>query len=1065
MRHAQRGAVRLLLFAAALTTASAAKAETFTFGTLPLTVPDGFVVEQAAAAPLVERPITCAFDDAGRLYVAESSGSNAPLAEQQKQPSHQLLRLEDTDGDGVFDERTVFADGLMMLQGTLWHDGSLYVAAAPEILRLTDTNDDGVADVREVWHDGATLTGCGNDLHGPYLAANGRIEFTKGAFAAQTHDLPGRPGWTTRASHVFRCRPDGSDFEAVVTGGMDNPVDVAFTAAGERLLSATFLTHPAGGLRDGVVHAVDGGVFGKDHGVLEGHPRTGDLLPALIQLGPAAACGLHVHSGWGLGEAFADNAFVCAFNLRSVSRHRLLPQGGTFRVESEPFLTGDSADFHPTDVIEDADGSLLVVDTGGWYKLCCPTSQLEKPAVTGAIYRVRRRDTPQLSDPRGFRLAWDDVADDALAARLGDPRPTVAWRAVEQLAARAATAPLAGVLTDGSFSEAARQRAVWGLARIDGPDARAAVRTALGDAAAGVRQAAAHVAGLHRDASAVSALTTLLDGDAAAVARAAAEALGRIGGEAAVAAVLTACEQPHGRMMEHTLIHALIESASTAALEEALAAVSPGVRRAAMVALDQRPLRHAEAEHTDDAPLREAALAAATDPAPRLRETALWIIGSHPPWATSVAAAVPELLASGNAAEPGGMLSPQLTTQLARLARNPAVADSLAAACRETAADRPMIAAAALDVMRASAVDPVPDRWVLSLAVRLEADVPLAEVGSSVAARLAATVRTIAALPLSGQQRKLLSTLLSDVAADRRQAASVSLQAVAASGLGGSVSEAVVERLLEIVVDDRPAGENGHMVSPLDRSAAAEALAAVSLDESQHMRLAMSLDRQAAGDVGRLLPLLTTAGGPPLVRSLEVLSQASSLALLPRPLVIAAIDAVPAEGRAAGAGLLTKIDAARSVQREAYDRLIAALPPGDASRGHHVFLSNKAACISCHAMAYAGGRIGPDLTRIGSIRTRADLLEAILLPSASFVRSYEPTVVLTRDGRSIPGIIGEQNDREIVVQTSATAAARVPRETIESIHPGTASLMPAGYEMLLTPQEIADLVTFLERAR
>ena len=127
MRHAQRGAVRLLLFAAALTTASAAKAETFTFGTLPLTVPDGFVLQQSAAVPLVVRPITCAFDDAGRLYVAESSGSNAPLAEQQKQPSHQLLRLEDTDGDGVFDERTVFADGLMMLQGTLWHDGSLYV--------------------------------------------------------------------------------------------------------------------------------------------------------------------------------------------------------------------------------------------------------------------------------------------------------------------------------------------------------------------------------------------------------------------------------------------------------------------------------------------------------------------------------------------------------------------------------------------------------------------------------------------------------------------------------------------------------------------------------------------------------------------------------------------------------------------------------------------------------------------------------------------------------------------------------------------------------------------------
>ena len=50
----------------------------------------------------------------------------------------------------------------------------------------------------------------------------------------------------------------------------------------------------------------------------------------------------------------------------------------------------DNIDFHPTDVIEDADGSLLIVDTGGWYKLCCPTSQLVKPDVTGAIYRVKK---------------------------------------------------------------------------------------------------------------------------------------------------------------------------------------------------------------------------------------------------------------------------------------------------------------------------------------------------------------------------------------------------------------------------------------------------------------------------------------------------------------------------------------------------------------------------------------------------------------------------------------------------------------------------------------------------
>ncbi|NDH95642.1 MAG: hypothetical protein EBZ13_14170, partial [Planctomycetia bacterium] len=102
------------------------------------------------------------------------------------------------------------------------------------------------------------------------------------------------------------------------------------------------------------------------------------------------------------------------------------------------------------------------------------------------------------------------------------------------------------------------------------------------------------------------------------------------------------------------------------------------------------------------------------------------------------------------------------------------------------------------------------------------------------------------------------------------------------------------------------------------------------------------------------------------------------------------------------------MDAARAAERAAYTRLLARLPTGDPTRGHAVFLSQKAACTTCHAMGYAGGRVGPDLTKIGGVRTPADLLEAIVLPSASFVRSYEPVVVLTDDGRSFAGIIREE---------------------------------------------------------
>src|ERR1700751_5389514 len=74
------------------------------------TLPAGFEIELAAGPPLVERPIVADFDERGRLYVADSSGSNDPVKVQLEKKPHRILRLEDTDGDGRFDQRTVFAD-------------------------------------------------------------------------------------------------------------------------------------------------------------------------------------------------------------------------------------------------------------------------------------------------------------------------------------------------------------------------------------------------------------------------------------------------------------------------------------------------------------------------------------------------------------------------------------------------------------------------------------------------------------------------------------------------------------------------------------------------------------------------------------------------------------------------------------------------------------------------------------------------------------------------------------------------------------------------------------------
>ena len=122
------------------------RAGEFKLGERTLKVPGGFVIEPMAGPPLVDRPITAAFDEQGRLYVSDSSGSNDNVQKQLAERPHRIVRLEDRDGDGRYDTRTVFADKMMFPEGTMWHDGSLYVSAPPSIWKLTDTDGDGVAD-------------------------------------------------------------------------------------------------------------------------------------------------------------------------------------------------------------------------------------------------------------------------------------------------------------------------------------------------------------------------------------------------------------------------------------------------------------------------------------------------------------------------------------------------------------------------------------------------------------------------------------------------------------------------------------------------------------------------------------------------------------------------------------------------------------------------------------------------------------------------------------------------------------------------------------------------------
>ena len=521
---------------------------------------------------------------------------------------------------------------MMFPEGAMWFDGSLYVSAPPSIWRLTDTNGDGVADQREEWFQGKTLTGCANDLHGPYLGLDGWIYWTKGAFAEQTYEQPGKRPLVTKAAHIFRRRPGDTVVESVMTGGMDNPVDVAFTPSGERILTATFLEHPQLGRRDALIHAIYGGVYGKPHAVIEGHKRTGELMPELTAYGPAAPAGLTRYASRVFGDGYRDNFFAVMFNLHKVTRHALEPSGATFKSRDSDFLVSSSLDFHPTDVLEDADGSLLVIDTGAWYKLCCPTSQLAKPDVLGAIYRVRRKGAPAvpgMSDPRGLKLAWNTMTPADLTALLDDVRPAVQNRTLYQLSklGNGAVAALDRALKTSTSVES-RRNAVWALTRIQTAQAREAVRSALNDRDDSVRQAALHSAGLWRDGAALPQVAEALTSGRPAVQRAAAEALGRhrrsAGGPRSARDRRLAA-----RSDARALGHVRPDRDRRPVVDRLRAAgglVADETRGADRARSDGR--RRAEARHAGR-PARQSDRV--------VRDTAWWIAGRHPEWGGEMA--------------------------------------------------------------------------------------------------------------------------------------------------------------------------------------------------------------------------------------------------------------------------------------------------------------------------------------------------------------------------------------------------------------------------------------------
>ncbi|OYW15102.1 MAG: hypothetical protein B7Z55_15270, partial [Planctomycetales bacterium 12-60-4] len=121
-------------------------------------------------------------------------------------------------------------------------------------------------------------------------------------------------------------------------------------------------------------------------------------------------------------------------------------------------------------------------------------------------------------------------------------------------------------------------------------------------------------------------------------------------------------------------------------------------------------------------------------------------------------------------------------------------------------------------------------------------------------------------------------------------------------------------------------------------------------------------------------------------------------------------------------------------------------------------LFNKT-CAACHTLFGSGKQIGPDIT--GSNRANLDyLLENLLDPSAVVGKDYQMTVVITEDGRSINGIVKEESDSAVVLQTP-TDLVTVAKKAIEERKLSELSLMPEGQLKPLAASDVRDLVAYL----
>ena len=367
-----------------------------------LGVPPGFSVKLFAGEPDLTQPISFCIDDRGRLWVAENHSYPKWIPE----GKDRIFIFEDTDGDGKFDTKKLFCDGLTMITGMEVGFGGCWVVAPPRLLFIPDRDRDDKPDgPPEVLLDGFGNQGGHNIVNGFTWGPDGWLYAGHGRTSISDLGKPDTPA--DQRIHfdggVWRYHPTRHVFEAF-SDGTTNPWGVAFDDYGQAFITTCVDIH--------LYHAIQGAhyepwrgrasslyAYGRIESIADHKHWTGTRIDQsrggtaeqLALGGGHAHCGAMIYLGDSFPDSYRGSIFMSNLHGHRLNNDLLERKGSGFVGKHGPdFLTSGDRMMTALSLQVGPDGSMYVSD---WYDRGeCHTRLPDE--TTGRIYKVVYKDTP-----------------------------------------------------------------------------------------------------------------------------------------------------------------------------------------------------------------------------------------------------------------------------------------------------------------------------------------------------------------------------------------------------------------------------------------------------------------------------------------------------------------------------------------------------------------------------------------------------------------------------------------------------------------------------------------------